>query len=111
MTMIEIKAVVRPSRLDMLRAALKKLPSFPGMTVAKVEGCSSSSTRHSSESGTIKQDLLDFSPKVMIHIVVEEPHAQAIYDAIIAATRTSRNGDGLVWMTRVEQCLFIAGAE
>ena len=108
--MIEIRAVVRPSRLDLLRAALKKLPHFPGMTVAKVEGCSSN-TRHPNDTGTIKQELLDFSPKVMIHIVVDEAHAQEIYDAIIAATRTSRNGDGLVWMTRVEQCLFIAGAQ
>lgn len=109
MTMIEIRAVVRPSRLDPLRAALKKLPGFPGMTVAKVEGCSGN-TRHPGEAGTIKQELLDFSPKVMIHIVAEEAAAQTIYDAIITATRTSRHGDGLVWMLRVEQCLFIAGA-
>ncbi|MDY7782081.1 P-II family nitrogen regulator, partial [Burkholderia pseudomallei] len=38
--MIEIKAVIRPNKLPMVRAALMDTPGFPGMTVTKVEGCS-----------------------------------------------------------------------
>jgi len=38
--MKEIKAIIRPNKLTALRAALRDLPGFPGMTVSKAEGCS-----------------------------------------------------------------------
>jgi nitrogen regulatory protein P-II 1 len=41
--MMEVKAVIRPNKLPLLRAALMDTPGFPGMTVAKVEGCSAPS--------------------------------------------------------------------
>lgn len=41
--MMEVKAVIRPHKLPLLRAALMDTPGFPGMTVAKVEGCSAPS--------------------------------------------------------------------
>jgi len=62
MAMIEIRAVVRPSRVEMLRAALRQLPEFPGMTVAKVEGCSGTG-KLGNYPWSIKQDLVDFTPK------------------------------------------------
>ena len=49
--MKEIKAVIRPNKLAILRDALVALPGFPGMTVSKVEGCSASS-RASVSSGS-----------------------------------------------------------
>lgn len=110
MAMIEIRAVVRPSRVEMLRAALRHLPEFPGMTVAKVEGCSGTG-KLGANPWTIKQDLVDFSPKSMIHIVVDEAHARPIYDTIRQIARTARPGDGLIWTMRVEQCLFIAAPD
>lgn len=110
MAMIEIRAVVRPSRIEMLRAALRQLPEFPGMTVAKVEGCSGTG-KLGNNPWTIKQDLVDFTPKSMIYIVVDEANAKPIHDTIRQITRTARQGDGLIWTTRVEQCLFIAAAD
>ncbi|MBN9143140.1 MULTISPECIES: P-II family nitrogen regulator [unclassified Novosphingobium] len=107
MAMIEIRAVVRPSRLEMLRVALRQLPEFPGMTVARVEGCSGTG-KLGNYPWTIKQELVDFTPKSMIHIVVDEANAKPIYDTIHQITRTARQGDGLIWTMRVEQCLFIA---
>jgi nitrogen regulatory protein P-II 1 len=38
--MKEIKAIIRPNKLTTLRDKLMLVPGFPGMTVAKVEGCS-----------------------------------------------------------------------
>jgi len=110
MAMIEIRAVVRPSRIEMLRAALRQLPEFPGMTVAKVEGCSGTG-KLGNYPWSIKQDLVDFTPKSMVYIVVDEANAKPIYDTIRHTARTARQGDGLIWTTRVEQCLFIAQAE
>lgn len=108
--MIEIKAVVRPARLDPLRTALKAISDFPGMTVVRAEGCSGNdSARETSHS--IKQDLTDFSQKVMIYIVAHDEQAAEIYDRIVETTRTERHGDGLIWMTPIQTCRSIARLE
>jgi nitrogen regulatory protein P-II 1 len=38
MTMKEIRAIVRPSRLERLRTELRAIPNFPGVTIFKAEG-------------------------------------------------------------------------
>jgi nitrogen regulatory protein P-II 1 len=59
---IEIKAIIRPARLEPLRAILRQMPEFPGMSVVKVEGCSAVTTEHD-EPFTIKRELLDYTPR------------------------------------------------
>ena len=36
--MKEIRAIVRPNRLPLLREALRGIPNFPGLTLLKAEG-------------------------------------------------------------------------
>ncbi len=36
--MKETRAIIHPNNLPLLRAALRDMPGFPGMTVSKVEG-------------------------------------------------------------------------
>jgi len=36
--MKEIRAIVRPNRLPLLREALRGIPNFPGLTLMKAEG-------------------------------------------------------------------------
>jgi nitrogen regulatory protein P-II 1 len=106
-SMIEIKAVIRPAKLELLRLALRELPEFPGMSVVKVEGCSAKSKDHA-QSMTIKQDLLDYSPKVMVIIVAPEDAAEPICATIREHAFTGRIGDGLVWTTPIDQAWRIA---
>ena len=103
--MKEIKAVIRPNKLAALRDALVALPGFPGMTVAKVEGCSAPVrhvVRHS-----IKDELTDYSPKVRIEIVAPDEDAEAIFKCITEVAQTGHYGDGLVWMTDIEKAVFV----
>lgn len=103
--MKEIKAVIRPNKLPLLRDKLVALPGFPGMTVSRVEGCSAASrhvARHS-----IKDELTDYSPKVRIDIVAPDDVAEAIFQSIIDVAQTGHYGDGLVWITDVEKAAFI----
>ncbi|GBG03269.1 nitrogen regulatory protein P-II 1 [Azospira sp. I13] len=103
--MKEIKAVVRPNKLPALREALRDIPGFPGMTVSKAEGCSAPS-RHGSPAN-IKEELTDYTPKVRIEIVADDPVADVIVDRIIAISQTGQIGDGLVWVTPVDRAAFI----
>ena len=103
--MIEIKAVIRPNKLPMVRNALMETPGFPGMTVTKVEGCSAP-TRV--EKTTIKDELTDYSAKVRIEIVCNEDVADTIMDRLVKACQTGQVGDGIVWKVNVDKAFFIA---
>ena len=103
--MKEIKAIIRPNKLAVLRDALMAMPGFPGMTVTKVEGCSAPS-RHVARQ-KIKDELTDYSPKVRIDIVAPDEVAEAIFQRITEIAQTGHYGDGLVWITEVERAAFI----
>lgn len=102
--MKEIKAIIRPARLDDIREELRQVPGFPGMTITKVEGCSAP-TRH--QPHTLKEQLLDYSPKIRIDIVIDDQYAQAVYEAIKRIASTKQIGDGIVWLNTVEQFDYI----
>ena len=104
--MKEIKAVIRPNKLAVLRDALVALPGFPGMTVTKVEGCSAPS-RHVPARTKIKDDLTDYTSKVRVEIVAPDEVAEAVFMRITEVAQTGHYGDGLVWITDVEKVSFI----
>ena len=104
--MKEIKAVIRPNKLSVLRDALVALPGFPGMTVTKVEGCSAPS-RHVPPRAKIKDQLTDYSPKMRIEIVAPDEIAEMIFQRISEVAQTGHYGDGLVWITDVQRAAFI----
>jgi len=104
--MKEIKAVIRPNKLGVLRDALVALPGFPGMTVSKVEGCSAPS-RHVPARVRIKDELTDYTPKVRIEIIAPDEVAEAIFQRVTEIASTGHYGDGLVWITDVEKVAFV----
>lgn len=104
--MKEIKAVIRPNKLAVLRNALVALPGFPGMTVTKVEGCSAPS-RHVPARTKIKDELTDYTAKVRVEILAPDEVAEAIFQRITEVAQTGHYGDGLVWITEVEKVAFI----
>lgn len=104
--MKEIKAIIRPNKLPVLRDALVVLPGFPGMTVSKVEGCSAP-TRHIPAKVKIKDELTDYTPKVRVEIVAPDEVAEAIFQRITEVAQTGHYGDGLVWISEVEKAAFV----
>jgi nitrogen regulatory protein P-II 1 len=99
--MKEIKAVIQPAKLQQIRDALDALPGFPGMTVSKTEGCSPHENRPFPHS--VKEELTDFSPKVRIEIVAPDETAPEIVALIRKLAHTGRPGDGVVWVTTVDE--------
>ena len=102
---MEVKAVIRPNKLASLRAALLDTPGFPGMTVAKVEGCSAPSK---TTKATIRDELTDYTAKVRIEIVCNAEIAPMIMEKIVAVCQTGQMGDGVVWCTPVPKAFFIS---
>ncbi len=97
--MIEIRAIVRPNRVPQLREALRAIPNFPGMTICDAEGFTAPA---SAGKRTVKEELTDFTKKVMVTVLADRDMAQEIEDAIISACQTGQIGDGLVWSVPIE---------
>ncbi len=104
--MKEIKAIIRPNKLQVLRDALMAMPGFPGMTVTKVEGCSAPS-RHVPAKVKIRDELTDYTPKVRVEIVAPDDVAEAIFQRITEIAQTGHYGDGLVWITEIDRAAFV----
>jgi nitrogen regulatory protein P-II 1 len=97
--MKEIKAIVRPARLDRVSDALRKLPGFPGMSVGKVEGCSRFPSGQNPRNP--KEALTEFSSKMRIEMVCPDEMVDPIMRLIAEHGFTGQAGDGLVWVTDV----------
>ncbi len=93
--MKEIRAIVRPHRLDRLREALRAIPNFPGVTVFRADGFTAPA---SVDKRSVRDELTDFTAKLMVCVLCEEEMVPTIRDAIITACQTGKIGDGLVWV-------------
>ncbi|SDK81097.1 nitrogen regulatory protein P-II family [Methylophilus rhizosphaerae] len=103
--MKEIKAVVQPAKLAKIRAALRHIKDFPGMSVNKVEGCG----KHlQTPSAGVKEELTDYSPKVYLYMVVPDELVEGILQIIVEVGHTGNIGDGIVWVTPVERMIRLS---
>ncbi len=99
MTMMkEIRAIVRPSRLERLRQALRAIPNFPGVTLFRAEGFTAPAAV---VKRSVKEELTDFSDKVMVCVLAEEAMVAPIRAAIVESCSTGQIGDGLVWVVDI----------
>jgi nitrogen regulatory protein P-II 1 len=98
--MKEIRAVLRPARLEALREAFRKRPDFPGMTVTRAQG----SGYHPGKPRPpgIKGELTDYAERVLIVIVAPEADVAALLDIIHGVGHTGQAGDGVAWVVPVE---------
>jgi nitrogen regulatory protein P-II 1 len=82
-----------------LRDALRAIPNFPGVTLFKAEGFTAPAAI---VKRTVKDELTDFTDKVMVCVLAEAEMVETIKNAIIDATHTGQIGDGLVWVVDIE---------
>jgi len=92
--MKEIRAIVRTTRLDRLQEALRAIPNFPGVTIFKAEGFTAPAAI---DKRTVKEELTDFTPKLMVCVLASDDMVEPIRNAIMDACSTGSIGDGLVW--------------
>ena len=103
-----VKSIVRPNKVDDVRAALEKL-NLGGMTVTEVRG-------HGRQKGHTaiyrgKEYDVTLLPKVSIEVVVSDDVADEVIQAIIRAARTGEIGDGRVFVLPVEHSYNIRTGE
>ncbi|MFD7705848.1 P-II family nitrogen regulator [Streptomyces sp. NPDC059785] len=103
-----ITAVVKPHRLDEVKTALQEL-GVNGLTVTEASGYGRQRGHTEVYRGAEYQ--VDLVPKVRIEVVVEDAVADAAMDAVVAAARTGKIGDGKVWALPVETVVRVRTGE
>src|SRR4026209_2136727 len=97
--MKQITAVIKPFKLDDVKAALEVL-GVQGLTVSEVQGFGRQ--RGHTEVYRGAEYTVDFVPKVKVEILADDGDAQQVAQGLIAAARTEKIGDGKVWILPVD---------
>ena len=103
-----VTAIVKPFKLDDVKAALKDL-SVEGMTVSEVSGFGRQ--RGHTEVYRGSEYTVDFVPKVRVEVLADDADASRVVEALVAAARTGKIGDGKVWVTPVDTVVRIRTGE
>jgi nitrogen regulatory protein PII len=103
-----ITAIVKPFKLDDVKTALKDA-GVTGMTVTEVQGFGRQSGHTEVYRGA--EYTIDFVPKVRIDVLVDVADAERVAEAIAAAARTGKIGDGKIWVSDVERVMRIRTGE
>jgi nitrogen regulatory protein P-II 1 len=102
--MKQITAIIKPFKLEEVREALADL-GVSGLTVTEVKGFGRQKGHTELYRGA--EYVVDFLPKVKLEIVVKEGDVERCIEAIIAAAKTGKIGDGKIFVTNVERVVRI----
>ena len=103
-----ITAVVKPFRLEDVRNALAEV-GVQGMTVTEVKGFGRQ--RGHTELYRGAEYVVDFLPKVKVEVAVTDELVDRVIEAIIAAAKTGKVGDGKIFVTELTQVYRIRTGE
>jgi len=91
-----------------VKSALKDA-GITGMTVTEVQGFGRQAGHTEVYRGA--EYTIDFVPKVRIEVLAEDEDAQRLVDAVVAAARTGKIGDGKIWVESVDNIVRIRTGE
>ena len=108
MSMKLVTAIIKPFKLDDVRDALGEV-GVKGMTVTEVKGFGRQKGHTELYRGA--EYIVDFVPKVKVEVAVSENILDSVIEAIIAAARTEKIGDGKIFVYDVESIYRIRTGE
>ena len=103
-----VMAVIKPFKLDEVREALSAI-GVQGITVTEVKGFGRQKGHTELYRGA--EYVVDFLPKVKIEAAVADELVERALDAIEAAARTGKIGDGKMFVYDLEQVVRIRTGE
>jgi len=102
--MKKIEAIIQPFKLDEVKNALTSI-GIDGMTITEVRGHGRQKGHKEVYRGQEYQ--VDLLPKIKIEVVVAADRADEIVNAITAAARTGKIGDGKIFVLSLDQVVRI----
>ena len=106
--MKQITAIVKPFKLEEVREALAEC-GVTGLTVTEVKGFGRQKGHTELYRGA--EYVVDFLPKVKIEAAVADELGDRVIEAVEAAARTGKIGDGKIFVYNLEQVVRIRTGE
>ena len=106
--MKKIEAIIKPFKLDEVKEALQEA-GVQGLSVVEVKGFGRQKGHTELYRGA--EYVVDFLPKVKIEVVLDDDQVEGAIEAIVAAAKTDKIGDGKIFVTTVEQAIRIRTGE
>jgi nitrogen regulatory protein P-II 1 len=104
----KIEAIIREEALDAVKDALHAI-GIVGMNILEVRGHGRQGGIELSWRGTsYRMDLL---PKIQLNIVLSDHNVDRTIEAIVAAARTGKEGDGIIFVLPVDDVVRIRTGE
>ena len=106
--MQKIEVVIQPSKLDAVKDALVEI-GVEGMTITEARG-------HGRQKGHTefyrgREYSVDLLPKVKLELVTRDEMVEQVVQAIMAAARTGRIGDGKIFVSKIDEAIRIRNDE
>lgn len=102
--MKRIEAIIRSERMPVVKEHLRQI-GIGGMTVSAVSGWSRERELHLQWRGSpVSYDLV---PKVKFETIVSDDKVDSVIQGIIEHARTGEHGDGVIFISTVEQAINI----
>ena len=106
--MKKVEAIIKPFKLDEVKDSLSGI-GVQGLTVSEVKGFGRQKGHTEVYRGA--EYVVDFLPKIKLEIIVADEILQQVIDAISAAAKTGRIGDGKIFVTPIEEVIRIRTGE
>ena len=103
-----ITAVIKPFKLDDVRAALSEV-GVQGMTVTEVKGFGRQKGHTELYRGA--EYVVDFLPKVKLELAVDDGMVEQAVESITKAAQTGKIGDGKIFITTIDEIIRIRTGE
>ena len=103
-----ITAVIKPFKLDEVRAALTDL-GLQGMTVTEVKGYGRQKGHTEIYRGA--EYAVSFLPKIKVEVVAPSSQAESAVEAISKAAKTGQIGDGKIFVSTIDHTVRIRTGE
>jgi nitrogen regulatory protein P-II 1 len=106
--MTKVEAVIQNSKLEAVKSALQEI-GVEGMTVSEVRG-------HGRQKGHTevyrgREYSVDLIPKTKLEVVLADALVDKAVQAILAAARTGKIGDGKIFLSHVDEAIRIRNDE
>lgn len=103
-----VTAIIKPHAVDAVKDALKSV-GITGLTLSEVRGFGRQGGHTETYRGT--EYTIDFVPKAMIQVLVDDADIDRVVDTIATSARTGKIGDGKIWVTEVSRAVRIRTGE
>lgn len=106
--MQKIEAIIQPSKLDAVKDAVLEA-GVDGITILEARG-------HGRQKGHTefyrgREYTVDLLPKIKLEIVVADEIVDKVVQAIVAAARTGKIGDGKIFISPITEAIRIRNDE